>query len=145
MKFLSFIVFVLFNQPGAFSAEDCKKNCILENKPQTAPRVQQKNLLGGKLDQCSLNPLTGYDRSGYCRFFPNDRGKHLVCAQVSKEFLEFTKKQGNDLSTPNMRYGFPGLKPGDRWCLCSSRVIEANRSGLILRVIKESTNEFAWK
>ena len=145
MKFLlSLVVFLTINF-DIFSAENCQKNCILENETQAVPRIQQKNLLGEKLAPCSTSPLTGYDRSGYCRFFPNDRGKHLVCAQVSKEFLEFTKNQGNDLSTPNMRYGFPGLRPGDRWCLCSSRVIEANRSGLKMKVIKESTNEFAWK
>ena len=84
--------------------------------------------------------MTGYTRSGYCDYSPSDRGQHFVCAEVSAEFLSYTKKMGNDLSTPNPRYGFKGLVPGDRWCLCVSRVIEANKSGIPLKVIRESSH-----
>ena len=82
-----------------------------------------KNVLGYKLQLCSSNPLTGYMRDGYCKVNNNDNGTHIVCAIVTKEFLEFTYKKGNDLITP--RYNFPGLKSGDRWCLCVLRWIEA--------------------
>lgn len=81
------------------------------------------NVLGEKLKPCGLNPLTGYSRDGYCNLNMNDEGTHIVCAIVTKKFLEFTRTKGNDLITP--RNGFKGLKPGDRWCLCVLRWIEA--------------------
>ncbi|MEE2755437.1 MAG: DUF2237 domain-containing protein [Myxococcota bacterium] len=74
---------------------------------------------------CSTEPMTGWFRDGRCRTDDRDRGRHLVCAQMTTAFLQFTKKRGNDLSTPNPRYRFPGLKPGDRWCLCALRWKEA--------------------
>ena len=88
--------------------------------------------------------MTGYSRSGFCEFFPSDRGRHLVCAAVTKDFLTYTAAHGNDLSTPNPRYGFKGLSPGDQWCLCSSRVKQAINAGIRLRVIKEATHAKAW-
>ena len=87
-----------------------------------------KNVFGNDLKVCGLNPLTGYTRNGFCRLDETDHGTHIVCAVVTKEFLDFTLRQGNDLITP--RYDFPGLKHGDRWCLCVLRWIEAYKNGV---------------
>ena len=83
------------------------------------------NVLGGKLEVCGMDPVTGFYRSGCCDTGPEDYGLHLVCTQVTEEFLRFSKAQGNDLSTPAPSFGFDGLKPGDRWCLCVERWKEA--------------------
>jgi uncharacterized protein (DUF2237 family) len=98
------------------------------------------NVLGGPLETCSLHPLTGFLRDGDCRVGPNDVGRHGVCAQVTDAFLEFTKNRGNDLSTPLPAAGFPGLKPGDRWCLCVDRWKEAEESGVAPPVILAATH-----
>ena len=90
--------------------------------------IQQKNVYGRPLEICSLDPLTGFYRDGYSRTDDKDHGSHVVCARVTKEFLDFTKSQGNDLSTPHGR-AFPGLKPGDYWSLCALRWLEA-KSGI---------------
>lgn len=87
------------------------------------------NVLGGALEMCSLDPLTGYFRDGFCNTGASDTGTHVVAAIITQEFLDFTKARGNDLQTPIPAYGFPGLKPGDRWCLCASRWREAERAG----------------
>jgi uncharacterized protein (DUF2237 family) len=79
------------------------------------------NVLGRPLKPCSTDPATGYDRSGYCRRVEGDAGNHHLCAEVTAEFLEFSQTRGNDLSTPRPDLGFPGLDPGDRWCLCTAR------------------------
>ena len=84
-----------------------------------------KNILGTELISCSFDPLTGYFRNGYCQTDERDRGSHVVASVMSEEFLKFTKSVGNDLSTPNPIYNFPGLKSGDRWCLCALRWKEA--------------------
>ena len=102
-----------------------------------------KNVLGGPLQPCCMSPMTGFERDGYCRTGPEDLGSHTVCAEVSEEFLKFSKAVGNDLSTPHPEYGFPGLKPGDRWCLCVSRWEEAFLAGIAPRVILEATHERA--
>jgi hypothetical protein len=86
------------------------------------------NVYGKKLKECSLNPVTGYNRDGYCNLIKNDRGTHLVCAIMTKDFLNFTYNQGNDLISP--RNNFPGLKPGDKWCLCVLRWKEAYMNGV---------------
>ena len=83
------------------------------------------NVLGGKLEVCGADPVTGFYRSGCCDTGPGDYGLHLVCSQVTADFLRYSKAQGNDLSTPAPAYGFNGLKPGDRWCLCVERWKEA--------------------
>ena len=80
-----------------------------------------KNVLGEPLEFCSIKPMTGFTRSGSCETGPEDAGNHTVCVQVTREFLEFSRNAGNDLSTPLPEYGFPGLRPGDRWCLCAPR------------------------
>jgi uncharacterized protein (DUF2237 family) len=81
----------------------------------------EKNILGSPLEACSLSPATGFKRNGHCQHTKQDFGVHGVCSEVTEEFLNFTKDRGNDLSSPNELYGFPGLKPGDKWCLCASR------------------------
>ena len=83
--------------------------------------MDKKNVLGGPLLACCHSPKTGFFRDGYCRTDSQDHGRHVICAEMTEDFLSFTKAQGNDLSTPNLTYGFPGLKVGDRWCLCALR------------------------
>ena len=104
--------------------------------------VQQNSAKAVPLEPCSLKPLTGFFRDGYCRTADEDYGSHTVCAQVTKDFLEFTKSRGNDLSTPNGR-SFPGLKPGDYWCLCAVRWLEAFKMGKITPIKVKATNEKA--
>lgn len=104
---------------------------------------QPKNVLGEPLEVCSLRPRTGFTRSGSCETGPQDLGSHTVCAQVTREFLEFSRKQGNDLVTPVPAFGFPGLKPGDRWCLCAARWKEALEAGAAPRVALRATHERA--
>lgn len=101
------------------------------------------NVLGTPLASCAEG--TGYYRDGYCASGPEDRGVHVICSQVSQEFLEFSKSQGNDLITPKPEYGFKGLKPGDRWCLCASRWQEAFEHHVAPPVILEATHESALK
>lgn len=99
-----------------------------------------KNVLGRELRECCRDPLTGFYRDGKCNTGMEDLGLHLVCAQMTKEFLTFSRSRGNDLSTPSPQYGFPGLKPGDRWCLCVSRWKEAFEEGLAPPVFLEGTH-----
>ena len=96
------------------------------------------NVLGKPLVPCSMNPLTGYFRNGYCSTGPSDTGTHVVCAVVTDKFLQFSKDQGNDLITPAP--GFPGLKAGDKWCLCAYRWKEAYEASVAPSVVLESTN-----
>ena len=102
-----------------------------------------KNIFGEPLQSCCNDPLTGYFRDGYCRTDEVDFGSHTVCAIMTKDFLEFSKSRGNDLSTPRPEYMFPGLKPGDRWCLCALRWQEAFQAGCAPKVELESTDEKA--
>ncbi|MEM1415381.1 MAG: DUF2237 domain-containing protein [Myxococcota bacterium] len=99
--------------------------------------------MGEALAVCSTDPLTGWRRSGSCSTGPSDRGIHVVCAEMTAAFLEFTAARGNDLSTPMPAYRFPGLNPGDRWCLCASRWQEAYDAGVAPRVVLEATEERA--
>lgn len=99
-----------------------------------------ENVLGGSLVSCSHEPLTGFYRDGCCSTGADDAGVHVVCAQVTDEFLEFSRERGNDLVTPMPQYGFPGLKAGDRWCLCASRWAEALDAGVAPPVVLESTH-----
>ena len=98
------------------------------------------NVLGGELYDCSIDPVTGWLRDGCCNTDAGDVGVHTVCAVMTEEFLEFSKSVGNDLSTPMPEYGFPGLKPGDRWCLCAARWVEALEADLAPRVVLEATH-----
>ncbi len=102
-----------------------------------------KNVLGENLQICCTSPMTGFYRDGTCNTGPNDRGSHTVCAEMTAEFLAYTKAQGNDLSTPMPMYQFPGLKPGDRWCLCVSRWKEAYDAGVAPKVVVAATHEAA--
>lgn len=96
------------------------------------------NILGTPLKSCCTDPLTGYFRDGYCRTGSGDHGLHTVCAKVTKEFLTFSKQRGNDLSTPRPEFDFPGLKPGDLWCLCVTRWTEALDANLAPPVVLEA-------
>ena len=89
---------------------------------------------------CSTDPMTGYQRDGCCRSVSGDAGIHLLCAEMTAEFLEFSKSAGNDLSTPHPEFGFDGLKPGDRWCLCVPRWVEALEAGMAPPVVLEATH-----
>ena len=98
------------------------------------------NVLGLPLQPCSLKPLTGYFRDGCCRTDPTDHGLHVVCAVMDARFLAFSKAAGNDLSTPRLEFDFPGLRAGDRWCLCAARWLEAYHAGVAPRVILQATH-----
>ena len=100
-----------------------------------------RNVLGGPLGECASNPLTGFYRDGCCNSRSDDQGVHSVCALMTAEFLEFSRARGNDLSTPMPDFGFPGLKAGDRWCLCAARWREAFMAGRAPRVVLNSTRE----
>ncbi len=116
------------------------------------------NVFGMPLEHCCYDPMTGYFRDGFCRTMDADTGTHVVCARVTAEFLDFSKKRGNDLTTPVPQWQFPGLKPGDQWCLCISRWLEAEEAGMAPPVVLEATHqkaldyttlgklvEYAWK
>ncbi len=98
------------------------------------------NVLGGPLRTCSTAPLTGFFRDGCCRTDDSDVGVHSVCVETTREFLEFSRRVGNDLSTPRPEFGFAGLAPGDQWCLCASRWVEALEAGAAPRVVLEATH-----
>ena len=100
-----------------------------------------RNVLGGELAPCSTAPLTGFFRNGCCETGPEDTGQHTVCAVMTAEFLKFSRLAGNDLSTPQPQFGFPGLRPGDRWCLCAPRWKEALDAGVAPPLILEATHE----
>lgn len=104
-----------------------------------APRT--RNVLGGPLATCSTSPVTGFYRNGCCDTGPDDRGLHVVCAVMTADFLAFSKSAGNDLSTPRPEWRFPGLRPGDRWCLCGLRWAEAMDAGVAPAVVLEATHE----
>ncbi len=106
-------------------------------------RRPSRNVLGEPLESCSLKPVTGFFRNGCCDTSREDVGSHTVCAVMTADFLAFSKAQGNDLSTPMPEYGFPGLKPGDRWCLCAPRWQEAFAAGQAPRVALRATHEGA--
>jgi len=102
---------------------------------------QQRNVFGEPVEICSLSPMAGFFRSGCCHTGPEDVGLHTVCVEVTSEFLAFSKARGNDLSTPLPDFGFPGLKPGDRWCLCAARWQEALEANAAPRVVLSATHE----
>ncbi len=106
-------------------------------------RRASRNVLGEKLELCSIDPVTGFFRDGCCNTSSEDFGSHTVCAVMTAEFLDFSKARGNDLSTPLPQFGFPGLKLGDRWCLCAPRWQEAFAAGQAPRVVLRATHEGA--
>ena len=99
-----------------------------------------KNVLGKPLKTCCTDPMTGFYRTGKCETGAGDEGIHVVCARMTAEFLSFSRARGNDLATPMPEFGFPGLKPGDRWCLCAARWKEALDAGAAPQVVLESTH-----
>ena len=101
----------------------------------------QRNVLGGPLGVCSEAPVTGFFRTGCCDTGPQDIGRHTVCIVASEEFHAFSKARGNDLSTPMPEYDFPGVQPGQRWCLCDARWVEAYHAGMAPQVVLNATNE----
>jgi uncharacterized protein (DUF2237 family) len=102
-----------------------------------------RNVLGGPLRACSFDPVTGYFRDGCCRTREDDTGLHVVCARVTADFLAYSLQRGNDLSTPRPEWRFPGLQPGQRWCLCANRWLEAWHAGMAPPVVLDSTHEKA--
>lgn len=101
------------------------------------------NVLGGRLETCCAAPMTGFTRTGKCETGPQDLGRHVICAQVTAKFLAFSKSRGNDLTTPRPEFGFPGLRPGDRWCLCAARWKEALDAEVAPGVLLTATHETA--
>ncbi|QZA80964.1 DUF2237 family protein [Deefgea piscis] len=99
------------------------------------------NVLGQTLKPCSMAPLTGFFRDGCCRTHETDIGEHIVCVVLSSPFLRFSQQRGNDLSTPRPEYGFAGLKPGDQWCLCATRWLEALKAGVAPQIVLAATHE----
>ena len=106
-------------------------------------KFNSKNVFGESLQSCSEDPLTGYYRNGCCDSGKDDLGQHMVCAVMTEEFLKFSKSMGNDLTTPIPKFNFPGLNPGDKWCLCAARWKEAYDAGMAPMVLLEATNELA--
>jgi uncharacterized protein (DUF2237 family) len=144
-KYLLF--FMIFN---LYAQEQCKddlnkpNNCLLESSKLEVSEIG-KNILGKQLTICSQDPLTGFFRNGTCASDINDRGNHSVCAKVNDKFLKYSLAQGNDLVSPDRRYGFPGLKNGDYWCLCAARWLEAYKAGIQLEINKSATHWRALK
>ncbi|MDQ6806376.1 MAG: DUF2237 domain-containing protein [Actinomycetota bacterium] len=103
--------------------------------------MSDRNVLGGELEPCGIDPVTGFYRDGCCRTGPEDRGRHTICAVVTAAFLEHQSEIGNDLSTPVPQYGFPGLVPGDRWCVTAVNWLRAHRDGAAAYVVLASTHE----
>ena len=116
---------------------------LKEDSGNGGGRRGPRNVLGEPLENCSLQPMTGFFRNGCCDTSREDIGSHTVCAVMTETFLEFSKSRGNDLSTPVPEYGFPGLRPGDRWCLCAPRWREAFEAQCAPRVMLRATHEAA--
>ncbi|MEM8902458.1 MAG: DUF2237 domain-containing protein [Actinomycetota bacterium] len=105
--------------------------------------MSERNVLGGDLEPCGTDPMTGFFRDGCCSTGPQDLGSHTICAVVTTEFLDHQRDIGNDLSTPMPQYRFPGLRPGDRWCVTASNWLRAHRAGVAAPVVLASTHERA--
>jgi hypothetical protein len=111
-----------------------------ETTPMPIAKDASLNVLGEPLAPCSTAPMTGFFRNGACDTCPEDRGSHTVCAVMTDEFLAYSKYLGNDLSTPRPEFGFPGLKAGDRWCLCAGRFLQAHEEGVAPRIHLAATH-----
>jgi uncharacterized protein len=109
----------------------------------SVPTEPERNVLGGELEPCGTEPMTGFFRDGCCNTGPQDVGSHTVCAVVTAEFLQHQRSVGNDLGTPRPEYQFPGLRPGDRWCVVAARWLQAYRAGVAAPVVLAATNERA--
>jgi len=134
-------MFTFLRLTKAMTSSSSTTNFTKMTSTVTASSVRTiANVLGTELKPCSFDPLTGYFRDGYCRMESIDRGRHVIAALLTKEFLDFTKSRGNDLITPRPEYNFPGLKPGDRWCVCALRWKEAYEAGVAPPVDLEATD-----
>jgi uncharacterized protein (DUF2237 family) len=109
----------------------------------TPEPTEERNVLGGPLQSCGTDPITGFYRDGHCTSGPDDLGRHTVCSVVSADFLALQRDLGNDLTTPRPEFGFPGLKPGDRWCVVAVRWMQAYQAGAAAGVVLAATNERA--
>ncbi len=110
---------------------------------QTGTVTDQRNVLGGELEECGTDPVTGFYRDGCCSTGPEDVGSHTVCTVVTREFLDYQKTLGNDLSTPRPQFRFPGLNPGDRWCVVAARWLQAYEAGVAAPVVLAATHSRA--
>ncbi len=154
-----FLFLIFVGGLGLFSGSTFADNvCRADGESETPPAClgisktkkpaelsRHQSVLGKPLKLCSKSPMAGFYRNGFCETGPDDGGLHTVCARVTRRFLDYTRSKGNDLSTPHLEYGFPGLKPGDRWCLCAERWKEANDAGKAPKVILEATHEATLK
>lgn len=132
------------NDGAGLLAQTCEAGgpgCIADHGSGAVPDAAPMSVLGTALQTCSLEPLTGFYRDGSCRTGLEDRGVHTVCAEVTDAFLDYTAGQGNDLRTPSPGARFPGLRPGDRWCLCASRWAQAYEAGVAPPVVQEATSD----
>ena len=111
--------------------------------PNKEENARTMNVLGGPLEPCSKDPMTGFYRTGCCETGPDDQGRHVVCIVATESFLEFSRSAGNDLSTPMPEYGFPGIKPGDQWCLCAARWKQALDAGCAPEVVLKACHQAA--
>ena len=127
-------------QTAAGVCDEAQATCV-DSEPAASGGPEVKSVAGTPLQVCSTKPMTGWFRDGYCRTQSADKGRHVVCAEMTQEFLDFTRRRGNDLSTPRGR--FVGLKPGDRWCLCALRWREAHEAGKAPPVELEATHSLA--
>ena len=125
----------------AFGLREDPQRARPSSKMHSVARAPDRNVVGGALLECSAEPLTGFFRDGCCATAPEDVGSHTVCTVVTERFLGFSRQVGNDLSTP--RLGFPGLRPGDRWCVCAARWLEAHEAGCAPPVLLAATHERA--
>ena len=125
--------------PQCLGLPPIDQNQMAKNQQSSSSSKKALNVLDTPLQSCGTNPITGFERDGFCHTGSRDRGVHVVCAQMTEAFLSYTRSQGNDLSSPAPRYGFPGLKPGDRWCLCASRWMQAVKVGVAPPIKLEST------
>lgn len=119
----------------------CQKITEEMTEKMTEERLDNLNIYGEKLAMCCQDPVTGFYRNGYCQTGASDRGTHVACAKVTQEFLEFSKSRGNDLTTPRPEFSFPGLKPGDKWCLCALRWTEALEAGVVPKLDLKATHQ----
>lgn len=123
------------------SQNDKQSDNAPEDDQAQEQEVTQNNVLGEPLEACSIQPITGFYRNGYCETGPEDRGAHTVCAEMSDAFLSYSASVGNDLSTPRPEFGFPGLQAGDRWCLCATRWLQALEAGVAPPIVLRATHE----
>lgn len=137
-KILYIFAFIFFAIQPAFATNECLG---LGNNLSMCTETTDKNVLGSALELCCNNPITGFYRNGFCQTGSQDLGTHVACAQVTKEFLNFSKSQGNDLITPMPDFNFPGLKAGDKWCLCAVRWTEALEKNVAPPLILEATHQ----